>query len=417
MFFFAADAGLRPAFPSPAPAPDIADVETEEAAVCLPPGPDEPIDLLVAQGDDVARGAPVASLRHAPEIRLVAPVAGRVARLSLRPGRRLSEIVLFRTPDGPIQRYDLPDANDVEGLRGLMQSAGVWPLIRRRPFGGMPAADEVPAAIVVMATDTRMFAPDPRKALEGRDEDLARGLDALLRLTKGPVLLCHGPDAVRVEGRVRCVARGTRHPQGSAGLCIHRYVPAGLDSPVWDIHAEDVAALGVLLKTGVLPMDRLVSVAGAALREGRTLRTHPGADLRQLTRRIVRPGQHITLSGSPLDGQAATWLGPRDRQITVLPRPAAAPRPHWLVAALTRSPGPKPAIPTAALTQAFGASLPAAPFIRALAAGDDEAAMKLGVLSLLEEDVALADYVLGEEGRLTVTLRAMLDRIQSEFAA
>lgn len=43
--------------------------------------------------------------------------------------------------------------------------------------------------------------------------------------------------------------------------------------------------------------------------------------------------------------------------------------------------------------------------------------MKLGILSLLEEDVALADYVLSETGHITTELRDMLDRIQTEFAA
>ncbi|MGR3578228.1 MAG: Na(+)-translocating NADH-quinone reductase subunit A, partial [Sagittula sp.] len=71
----------------------------------------------------------------------------------------------------------------------------------------------------------------------------------------------------------------------------------------------------------------------------------------------------------------------------------------------------------AGLEQAFAGTLPAAPFLRALGAGDDETAMKLGVLSLLDEDVALADYVLSENGEIATQLRTMLDRIRSEFAA
>lgn len=74
-------------------------------------------------------------------------------------------------------------------------------------------------------------------------------------------------------------------------------------------------------------------------------------------------------------------------------------------------------IPTAALDQAFAGRLPAAVFLRALSAGDDETALKMGVLSLLEEDLALADYVLGAEAHLAVLLRGMLERIKTEFAA
>lgn len=43
--------------------------------------------------------------------------------------------------------------------------------------------------------------------------------------------------------------------------------------------------------------------------------------------------------------------------------------------------------------------------------------MRLGILSLLEEDVAMADYVLGGGANLAGLLRAMLEDIRQEFAA
>ncbi|MGP6086346.1 Na(+)-translocating NADH-quinone reductase subunit A [Antarctobacter jejuensis] len=422
MAFFGSRAGLSPDFPTPPADPVVTDVTTEEAAVRPPTGRLLHVTSLVKEGDSVAKGAAVACLRHAPDICFSAPVAGRVARISLLPGRKLSEIVLFREDDSSVETHDTGPATTTAGLRRLMQGAGFWPWLRRRPFGGMPSREETPAAIVVMAADTRPGAPDPCQALEGREEDFSRGLAALARLTEGPVLVCvqsgtrlEWPDPG--EDRIRKVTRGARHPQAAVGICVHQLFPAGLDAPVWDVHAEDAAALGTLLRTGSLPMTRLVTITGAALRESRTVRTHSGADLRQLTHRIVAPGQHELMSGAALDGHVAQWLAPRHRQITVLPRRPARNRPHWLVAALNRNASGNPVIPSAALTQAFAAALPATPFVRALGAGDDETAMKLGLLSLLEEDVALADYVLSEGGHLKDQLRAVLDRIQTEFAA
>lgn len=419
----ASGAGLVPRFPSPPLGEEpVRDVLTEEAGLRPPPGQTMRITPLLKEGAPVAQGAPVACLREAPDVCLAAPMAGRVGRISLLPGRKLSEIVIFGGESGDVLRHTLPEpGRGAAGLRGLMQRAGFWPWLRRRPFGGMPAPAEVPAAIVVMAADTRPFAPDPRAELVGREEDFARGLDALAQLTEGPVLVCAQPGPALFEaglggGRVRLLRCGPRHPQGSAGIRIHEAAPAGVDAPVWDLHAGDVAALGALLATGILPMTRLVSIAGAGLRQARTVRCQAGADLRGLTQRWVTRGAHVVMSGSPLDGHEAHWLAPRHRQVTVLPRPARAPQPHWLVAALTRSARPRPVIPTAALDQAFGAVLPAAPFVRALASGDDETAMNLGVLSLLDEDVALADYVLGGEAHLGGLLRGMLARIQTEYA-
>ena len=423
MFDFGFHSGLTPHFPSPPQgALEAQDVITEEAGLCTAPGQPLRVTLLVEEGDLVAQGAPVARLRSAPEVCLVAPMPARVARIDLKQGHRLSEIVLFREPDGDVTGHNVTGAESDAGLRRLMLEAGVWLWLARRPFGGMPDPAERPAAIFVMATDTAPFAPDPRVALAGREEAFGRGLKALTRLTDGPVFVCQQPGPPLFDGgadkdQLRVEPTGPRHPQGAPGLRIHALFPATIDTPVWDIHAEDVASLGTLIETGQLPMTRLVSVGGAALREARLVRAIPGADLRGLIHRIVAPGAHDILSGSPLNGHPAHWLAPRHRQVTVLPRQSAGKAPHWLVSALTRSATPMPVIPNAALDQAFGSMLPAAGFVRALGSGDDDTAIKMGILSLLEEDVALADYALGGEAHLAVLLRAMLDRIRTEFAA
>lgn len=431
MTFLTFGAGLVPEFPSPIETVDSQDRGTEEAAVEAPPGRALAITPLVGEGDVVAQGAAVACLREAPDICLVAPIPGRIARVSLRPGRRLSEIVLFREDGAGAHRHDVSGAGPgtaatnaptPDALRRLLQAAGAWPWINRRPFGGMPKADETPAALFVMMADTRPYAPDPAAALDGRAEAFGAGLTALRRLTRAPIFVV-APQASRsaaipqAADGVQILRRGARHPQGSAGICIHGAFPAGLDAPVWDIHAEDVANIGAALTTGRLPMHRTLRIAGAGLRAGLRLRTHPGADLREITQRLVAPGPHEVLSGAHLDGRPARWLGPRCRQVTVLPRAAPARTPHWLVAALSGSARPRPAIPTAALRQSLGAAIPAAPFLRALGAGDEEAAMALGALSLLEEDLALTDYVLGAGGEILQQFRVLLDRIETEYAA
>ncbi len=423
MIDFTFRSGLTPRFPSPSPGlPEKDEVITEEAGLRASAGRAPRVSLDVEEGALVPQGAPVARLRKSPDVCFVAPMPVRVARIGLMQGHRLSEIVLFREAGGDVIRHDTSQADTAPALRHLMQVAGVWSWLGRRPFGGMPRPDEQPGAIFVMATDTTPLAPDPRQAIAGQEEAFGRGLHALTRLTDGPVFVCQQPgpalfDSAPNAGRLRTVSSGPRHPQGATGLRVHALFPATIERPVWDIHAEDVAQLGTLIATGYLPMRRLVSVGGEALREGRLVRTQPGADLRGLTHRFAQPGPRVILSGSPLDGHAARWLAPRHRQVTVLPRQAAGKPPHWLVAALTRSAMPKPVIPNAALDQAFGAALPAMAFVRALGSGDDDAAMKMGLLSLLEEDVALADYVLGGEAQLPEILRAMLDRIRTEFAA
>ena len=417
------NAGLTPVVRTPPPAGSaVRDHVTEEAAITASHGEELRVEMIADEDSVVPCGAPVARLRDAPDIFLVAPMAARVARISLRPGRRLTEIVLFRE-NGDVQGHDVADAaaGSAAALAALMQASGFWRRLRRRPFGRMPGPDETPAAIFVMAADTRPLAPDPHQALAGREDDLGRGLTALATLTGGPVFLCQPPGAPSVRtavsgDRLRTLTAGTRHPNGLAGIRAHAAHPARIDAPVWDLHAEDAADLGALLATGVLPQTRLVSVAGPAMSETRSLRCQIGADLRELTYGATLPGPHRLLSGSALDGHAAHWLAPLHRQVTALPQDPAHNRPHWFIAALTSWSLPRPVIPTAALDQAAGAAFPVMAMVRALSVGDDETALKLGVLSLVEEDLALIDYVTGGRPRLSDLLRTMLDRIETEMA-
>lgn len=396
---------------------------TDQCALFARPEDDFRVDPLVTEGQRVAQGAPVLRSRRHRELVLVAPVAGEVAALDLGPGRRLSHMLFFHAPDAGRHEHARPKGveADAAALRALLLSAGMWPLLRSRPFGRAPLPAEIPAAIFVMAIDTRPGAPSVRLALEGREEHFSRGLRAIGGLTGGPLAVCQddGPDlpvGSGPAGRLHLRRIAPRHPLGLAGLQILEHFPAEIGKSVWDIDAEDVAAIGELLATGLVAETRLVSVSGPALRESRLARCQPGADLRALTFDIVRPGPHRLLSGSPVDGTEGRWLGPRHRQVTAVPPAERNAYPHWFSAALRRAGRPLPIIPTAALEQAFGGRLPAAPLARAIASNDAETATRLGLLSLVEDDVALADYVTGASPRLPVMLRAMLDRIAREEA-
>lgn len=409
--------------PVPAQHLQVERVITEEAAVCASADDDLRVTMLVEEDQRVAQGAPILKLRHHPEIVQVAPMAGRVASIDLAPGRRLSEVRLFREDDAGRHRHATQAAyNDEAALRALLMQSGLWLAIRSRPFGRPPLPKERPAAIFVAGFDTKPLAPDPALSVRHREEDVARGIANLLRVTQGRVYLCQGDGAgesfagVPPHDRIRRVQATPVHPWGLPGFLIHRHHPAALSRPVWDIHLEDVAAIGALLETGHLPDTRLVSIAGPAATHARLLRCQPSADLRRLCQAHVMPGAHVILSGSPLEGRPARWLRRRDRQVTVLNAVREAPQDHWLLSALKRASRPRPIIPTAAMEHALGCALPAVALLRALAVGDRETAIRLGVLSLVGEDLTLADYVTCAAPAHSTLLNRMLQEIAIEEA-
>ncbi|MFD2648335.1 Na(+)-translocating NADH-quinone reductase subunit A [Devosia albogilva] len=415
--------GLFVRVASPQPLPGTPEtVITAEAGVNLPPWMEFRVERLVEVGSRVAQGTPILRDRRRPECLITAPISGRLSELETGAGRRLTSLIVQAEGSGERHQYDaklalgeLEGGNGSTALRQLLQSSGLWMRLRSRPFGKVPEALAAPAAIFVMAVDTRPLAPDPRHAIG--EDNIARlnfGLRALSSLCDGPLFFCQdqGPDIPDAHGRLKIVRTGELHPQGLAGLQIHRLFPARLARQVWDISIEDVVAIGQLLSEGRLPETQVVSVAGPGLREARLVRCPPGADLRELCYAFMSPGPRIILSGSVLDGRELRWLGFHDRQVTVLERREPTPR-HWLESALRRASRPEPVIATAAVEQALGGAMPGMALLRALSVGDDEAAIDLDVLSLVEEDLALVDYVTAASPRFSDLLRAALNRIEA----
>ncbi|WP_263618180.1 Na(+)-translocating NADH-quinone reductase subunit A [Pseudooceanicola nanhaiensis] len=407
--------------PGPQPGGTIDRQITAEASLVIPASGDLRVEALALEGETVAQGQPLFRDLHNAGLTTCAPMAGRVARLDIDSARRLRQVTLFHEPGAG--RHEWPpvpvDQRDPQSLTEHLRATGLWHLLRARPFGGLADPARRPAAIFVMALDTRPGAPDPLRAIEGQEAAFASGLAALMALTEGPVYLCHRAGTAPVQDagpRLRLLPAAPVHPWGLAGFHIHAQRPATPEAPVWDIAAEDVAAIGTLLDTGLLPETRLVSLTGTGLRDARLLRCQPWADLRGLCQGHVRPGQNTILSGSLLEGRPARWLLGADRQVTVTAHHPSHGRGHWFLSALSHAARPLPLIPTAALEQSMGGALPAVPLLRAIASGDAETARKLGALSLLPEDLALADYVTGAEPRLSALFAALLERIAEEDA-
>src|SRR5690606_40220039 len=137
------------------------------------------------------------------------------AELETGAGRGLTRAIVQGEGPGERHQYEPQFAlGELEGgsgstaLRQLLQSSGLWMRLRARPFGKVPEASTAPAAIVVMAVDTRPQAPDPRHAIG--EDNIARlnlGLRALSSLCDGPLFFCQdqGPDIPDAHGRLKIV--------------------------------------------------------------------------------------------------------------------------------------------------------------------------------------------------------------------
>lgn len=408
--------------------------------------------LAVQPGERVLRGQLLFEDRKNPGVRFTSPAAGTVQAVH-RGERRLflSVVVEVSADDGPQAQVRFAaqpaDASRADGaaLRALLLESGLWPAFRTRPYGRVPAADAHPEAIFVTAIDTAPHAPDPQKVLEGREDDFRLGLSALERLTPAPVHLCVAAGsrlASLAQGRVQTHEFDGPHPAGTPGLHIHLLRPVGAGVTVWHIGYQDVAAIGRLLATGTLDVERVVSLAGPAVLRPRLLRTRQGASLADLTRGELAGGELRVISGSVLDGriggdETTGYLGRHHRQVSVLVEGVEremfgwiTPQPRkyslWNVVAgrlaargglpltTTTNGGDRAMVPIGAYERVMPMDILPTHLLRALYVGDAEQAVALGALELEEEDLALATFVCPGKTEWGPLLRRMLEKVEKE---
>ena len=416
--------------------------------------------MAVQPGDAVLRGQLLYEDRKNPGVRFTSPAAGVV--LAVHRGERRAfraleiEVADDDGRDRQVAFASLPrDPASADGaaLRALLLESGLWPAFRTRPFSRVPAADAVPEAIFVTAIDTAPHAPDPQVALAGREAEFRLGLDALARLTPAPVLLCAAPGSSLAAGApatVQVHEFAGPHPAGTPGLHIHLLRPVGPGHVVWHIGYANVAAIGHLLGSGRLDVERVVALAGPAVKAPRLLRTRLGASIAELTRGELLPGELRVISGSVLDGRAVAdpataflgrhhrqvsalvegrerelfgWITPQPRKYSVwsvvaghFARAGRAGGPAGLPLTTTTNGGDRAMVPIGSYERVMPMDVMATHLLRALIVGDAEEAVALGALELDEEDLALATFVCPGKTEYGPLLRRMLERVEREGA-
>jgi Na+-transporting NADH:ubiquinone oxidoreductase subunit A len=404
--------------------------------------------LQVEEGQRVGLGDTVFHDRVDPRLRFVAPGTGTVTAIHRGAKRALRSIVIaLEGADGPgagATRTERIAGLDRQTVRDRLLESGLWSALRSRPYGRVASPDAVPQALFVTAMDTNPLAPDPRILIGEYGQDFADGVLALSRLLDGPTYACCAPDSklhLPDDTRITVAEFGGPHPAGLPGTHIHQLAPVSAHRSSWYVGYQDVIAVGRLLSTGRLSVERVVSLAGPAVRQPRLLRTRLGANIDDLVRGEIGAGECRVLSGSVLSGRPASdwaaFLGRYHNQITVLREgrereflawtmPGADKfsvtrtflsgfLPQRLFPLTTSQMGsPRAMIPIGGFEHVMPLDLLPTQLLRAIAVGDTEMAQKLGCLELEEEDLALCSFVCPSKYDYGPLLRQVLTRIEKE---
>jgi Na+-transporting NADH:ubiquinone oxidoreductase subunit A len=415
--------------------------------------------MHAAPGDSVVRGQVLFTDKRTPEVRYTAPSAGTVVGVHRGARRALESVVIEtsraeregREPEAarfPAFSGRHPTGMTADDVRALLLESGQWTALRARPYGRVADPGGRPHSIFVTAIDTNPLAPDVAAILQGREGPFERGLEALARLTPGPVFVCTGPDQrvhapVSVANQIRHEVFDGVHPAGTAGVHIHTLDPVDRRKVVWHIGVQDVIATGRLFQTGVLDVSRIVALGGPPVERPRLLRTRIGAPTEALVEGEVDAAlDHRVVSGSVLSGRAAAgdvdgylgryhqqvsvlaegrdrgflgWLGPGFDTFSTVRAFASRLIPGRRFAMTTTTHGsPRAIVPIGMYERVMPMDLLPTPMLRALVMHDVERAEELGCLELEEEDVALCTFVDPGKTDFGPHLRRVLETLRTE---
>ncbi len=284
--------------------------------------------VMVREGDVVKAGTPLMIDKKFPEVAFVSPVSGVVESVVRGEKRKLLHVVV--KADDRNEFVEFPKRNPAEmtgaEVKEALETAGLWPFIKRRPYDVMANPNQQPKAVFVQGFDSAPLAPDYAYLLKGQGADLQTGLDALTKLTAGKVYL-----SIPAQGAAKelCEAKGVAirtvkgpHPAGNIGVLINHTEPVNKGEVVWCVNALDLVFFGRLFNKGIVDLSRKVAITGPEVRKPAYVCCKPGIQMSSLLEGNVYKEIPLRfISGNALTGTQVTmeeYLGFYDSQVTVL---------------------------------------------------------------------------------------------------
>lgn len=409
----------------------------------------------VKVGDRVQAGSPLLYSKDCVQVKLVSPVSGVVDEVR-RGDRRKIEVVAVRASvaggrlsEGDYHMFcadsEAADTRSRESALTVLCEAGMFALMRQRPFDIVPDPTVVPRDIFVTAFDSAPLAPPviDRSMMEMHE----KGLEVLSRLTDGHVYLGVPYDSQVTSKYAKVNEFAGPHPAGNVGVQIAHTRPVNRGETVWTLDSRTVVRIGILFSTGHIDSSAEVCLCGDMASDAHIIDTRVGASMRGLLCGHVKTGcgKVRVVSGNVLTGVKADpdtgFLHYPYRQVTLM---AEGDKADEFMGWATLSPdhfsvkrsfpsflfgkrgryrfdsrlrgGRRAMILSGEMDKVFPMDIYPEFLLKAIMAGDIEKMEQLGIYEVAPEDFALPEFVDTSKQPLQKIVRDGLDKLRRELS-
>jgi len=405
--------------------------------------------LLVKVDDVVKAGTPIFYDKDNPEIKFASPVSGKVSAINRGERRKILEIVIEANSNQEFLQSEVSEISKLsrEQIINIMLESGLWPFVIQRPFGTIANPKDTPKAIFISGFDTAPLAPDLEFILKGEENNLQTGIDILKKLTDCKINVGIDNNSKNKSifenlNNLEITRFSGPHPAGNVGVQIHHVNPINKGERIWVIRPEDVIVIGKYFTKGIYDVSRIIALVGSEIKNAGYVKTISGAQTTFIEKTNVTEIQKRYISGNVLTGSKISengFLGFYDRMITVIPEGNYFEFAGWALPGLNKYSNTKTfassLIPkkeykldtnyhgaerafvmTGEYEKVVPMDILPQHLIKAAIIEDIDLMENLGIYEVVEEDLALCEFVCTSKIEVQTILRNALDLVKKEMS-
>ncbi len=402
--------------------------------------------LIVKAGDMVKTGDALFFDKYHPEVLFTVPLGGKVATVKRGERRKILEVVIKTDKESGSAQFIQADPLSLgrDEIKTVLLKSGLWPFLKRRPYGIIANPDEKPRAVFISSFDTAPLAPDYNYIMKDQLKTFQTGVNALSKLTEGKIFIGVNENSIFTGiGNAEIKYFSGPHPSGNAGVQIHHISPLFKGDVVWTINVQDVIFIGRLFETGHVDFTRTIAFTGSEAADPQYYKTVVGAPVSFMTKgRLKKADYHQRIiSGNVLTGkqvQPESYLGFFDTQITVIPEGDNYELLGWATPGLNKFSASKTFFSKLfpqksyelnanmhggerafVLTDQYRKVVPMdilpVFLLKAILADDIDKMEQLGIYEIIEEDLALCEYVCASKIKVQDIVRKGINMMIKEL--
>lgn len=392
--------------------------------------------MFVKEGENVIAGQKIFEDKKNLGIFYTSPAGGKV--LSINRGEKRKFLSIEIEID---KNENFRDFSKYINFKELLIESGCWTYFKTRPFNRSPKIDSNPIAIFVNACDTNPLSIDPYEIIK-KDQDLFDlGLKSLRENFDVDIHVSYQNNNFQKNiNNVNYHCFTGPHPAGLTGTHINMICPVSINKTAWTISYQEIISIGYLIKNNKIRTKKTIALAGPSVFKPSLINVRFGSDINQITAGKIDNNSRV-ISGSVLSGHTSegvmNFLGAFHNQISVIPDELNDTFLNWLMPGsklhsktnvfissfvkpnnftfnTSMNGGNRAIVPISSYDEVMPLDILPVQLLKAITVSDVELAIDLGMLELIDEDLALCSYVCPSKYDYSSILMDNLDKVYLE---